>query len=43
MLTRGDNVAIRGTLPKFAHFLPDRVDQKRGTKAQPKFDTMTGA
>ena len=36
------NEAQRGTLPTFAICFPERGDQKRGTTAQPKLDTMTG-
>ena len=46
-LQGGDSVAStwrqRGTLPNFAKRFPERGDQKRGTTAQPKRDTMTGA
>ena len=46
-LQRGDGVVNtwqqRGALPKCAHLFPERGDQKWGTMAQSKRDTMTGA
>ena len=42
-LARGDNMAQRGTLTKFANLFPECGDQKRATTAWPKLDTMTGA
>ena len=41
-LARGGNLAQHATLPKCAILL-ERGDQKRGTTARPKRDTMTGA
>ena len=42
-LARADKVAQRGTLQKCAIIFTERGDQKRGTTARPKRDTMTGA